>query len=236
MYKVAVVEDDEEERAKMQEYFAVFSEKKRETFRIGMFGDALSFLSDYKASYDIVFMDIMLPNMDGITAAGKLREMDKKVILFFITNMVQYAVKGYEVNALDYIVKPLSYGNFEAKLEKALSILRAENDVISISMAGGMIRLYANQIRYIESSGHKIIYHTETEDVVSSGPSLTELETRLAGNGFLRCNSGYLVNVRHIRLIKGFSVVLQDGTDLQISRPRKKKFLEDAARFLGNGY
>lgn len=236
MIKVAIVEDDAAEREKLKEYFSALSEKKGEAFRTDLFTDAVTFLTDYKASYDIVFMDIMMPYMDGITAAGKLREMDRKVILFFITNMTQYAVKGYAVDALDYIIKPLAYGNFEAKMEKALEILRSDKEVISIAIAGGLLRIYANRIRYIESNGHKIIYHTETEDIQSGGLSLTELEERLAEYGFLRCNSGYLVNVRHIRMIRGFSVTLQDGTELQISRPRKKKFLEDTARFLGSGY
>jgi hypothetical protein len=236
MIKIAIVEDNSVASGKLLEYLRIFSEKTGVTFETTVFVDAISFLTGYKSVYDLVFMDIELPHLDGMTAAAKLRLVDKKILLMFVTNMAQFAVKGYEVDALDYIVKPVSYNNFELKMKKAVEHIKSDSDVIVINKSGGMFRLLAREVKFIESSGHKIIYHTETEDVLGGSESLSELEEKLLGCGFLRCNNCYLVNFRHIRSVQGYAVVMSDGEELQISRPRKKKFMTDFAERMGKGY
>ncbi len=88
-----------------------------------------------------------MPGIDGMEAAHRLRRLDQKVILVFVTNMASYAVKGYEVNATDYIVKPVYYGDFELKLKRVLAGYQAASEAILVVRQGGYVRLYSE--RYI---------------------------------------------------------------------------------------
>ena len=141
MIKIAIVEDTPAEAQTLSDSVAAFFKKEGAAFECTVYGDAMSFLTGYKSVYDMVFMDIELPLLDGMTAAEKLRKFDKKILLIFVTNMAQFAVKGYAVDAFDYIVKPVRYQNFEMKMKKALARIRAEMDAIVVAKPGGMIRV-----------------------------------------------------------------------------------------------
>ena len=106
----------------LQDYILRYSEEKQEPLAVECFENGLNFISDYKASCDIALMDIEMPHMNGLDTARKLREFDSQIPLIFITNMAQYAINGYEVQALDFMVKPIEYFNFSLKLDKAIRI------------------------------------------------------------------------------------------------------------------
>lgn len=120
MWKAAVVEDEREAAERIAEYLGRFGAENGETFDVSYYGDAEAFLAGYDPECDIVFMDIQLPDMSGMDAARALRAVDSEVTLVFVTSMVQYAVSGYEVSALDFIVKPVSYPNFAMKMKRVL--------------------------------------------------------------------------------------------------------------------
>ena len=115
MYTIAIVEDDKTQAASLKEYLLRYAAENGEAFAVKTFSNAVIFLEKYTAVYDVVFMDIKMPYLNGIAAAHKLRELDKGVLLFFITSLTQYAIRGYEVDALNYIVKPVEY-NFSVLL------------------------------------------------------------------------------------------------------------------------
>lgn len=110
MLRCAIVEDTAQELEHLQNGLKRYSAERALPLNVTAFGNAADFLEHYCADYDIVFMDIELPGLNGMEAAHRLREIDRQVILIFVTNMAQYAVKGYEVDALDYIIKPAQYG------------------------------------------------------------------------------------------------------------------------------
>lgn len=233
MFKIAIVEDNRAAAEKMQGYLERYAQSHKENFDIAVFGDALAFLDSYRRIYDMVFMDIELPFINGMEAAQKLREIDQQVVLIFVTNMAQFAVKGYEVDALDYLVKPVHYGDFELKLHRAVSRLKESQEALLVQRQSGMIRLKLQEISYIEVRGHTLIFHTEAGEITGSG-TLQELENKLRNKGFLRCNKCYLVNQRHIAAVQGYTLVMAQGEELQISRPRKKTFMIELAETMGN--
>lgn len=233
MLRIAIVEDSPKELELLQRCLEKYESERGITFEFHVFGDALSFLERYRADYDIVFMDIELPGIDGMEAAHRLREIDQQVILIFVTNMVQFAVKGYEVDALDYVIKPVKYGPLCLKLDRAVARNRAAAEGIVVQQPSGSLRLLLREILYIEVHSHRLSYHTEQGTFEGSG-SLQEVEARLHPFGFLRCNKGYLVNQRQIREVQGGEVVLMNGETLPISRLRKKDFLEELSAFVGN--
>ena len=112
MIRIAIVEDDELYIDQLRQYLKDFQEEIDEIFEVKIYRDGDGITSDYKAQYDLILMDIQMRFVDGMTAAEEIRKMDSEVIIIFITNMAQYAIRGYEVGALDYILKPVTYFAF----------------------------------------------------------------------------------------------------------------------------
>lgn len=233
MLRCAIVEDSPKELEHLQACLARYSAEREIPLETTAFGDAASFLEKYRADYDIVFMDIELPGINGMEAAHRLREIDQQVILIFVTNMAQFAVKGYEVDALDYIIKPAQYGPLSIKLDRAVARWKAAGESVMVQQATGTQRVLLRELFYIEVQGHKLTYHTERGEVSGNG-TLQDTEKRLHDKGFLRCNKCYLVNQKHIQAVTGSDVVLTNGERLQISRLRKKEFMEELSQSMGN--
>ena len=234
MWKAAVVEDEREAAERIAEYLGRFGEENGETFDVSYYGDAEAFLAGYDPECDIVFMDIQLPDMSGMDAARALRAVDSEVTLVFVTSMVQYAVSGYEVSALDFIVKPVSYPNFAMKMKRVLRERRLRaprSDELSLSGEGGVRRVSVSSVKYIEVVGHHLIFHTFDGDADVCG-ALGEMEKTLAGKGFSRCNNCYLVNLRHVSEIRPASCIV-GGEEVQLSRRRRKPFMDDLTAYVG---
>ena len=173
-----------------------------------------------------------MEHIDGMEAARKIRKLDENVVLIFITNMAQYAIQGYEVNALDYVLKPISEFAFYQELDKAVRKLKGRNEeYLTVVQEKGIVRLNLSQISYLESRGHQIIVHTDKGEYTFR-ETMKALEEKLADSNFVRCNSGYLVNLRYAEEVNGSTVTVA-GDELQISRPRRKAFMEALTDYLG---
>ena len=223
--RIAVVEDNQAAAQTLSDYLLRYAYENRVQFRVSSFSDAVSLLDHYTAEYDIILMDIRMPYLNGMDAAHKLRALDQKVILIFITSLTQYAVEGYEVNALSYLVKPIKYYEFALKLSRAVSKVPQVNSAkFEIRTKTSTIRLDPQDIRYVESSGHHLTFHTLDGEYTQYG-SLSMTEEKLSQFHFARCNSCYLVNLQYVRHIKGYTAFL-DNCELKISQPRKKAFVQ----------
>lgn len=162
MIRIAIVEDDTGYRSQLRKYIDQYQSDFSETVSVSEFSDGLEIVEKYKSEYDIILMDIQMKHMDGMQAAMRIRDMDKNVIIIFITNSAQFAVQGYKVEALDYVLKPIQYFAFSQVLHNAVKKVHGKSKFyIHLIQESKMIRLDADQILYIESRGHTIIYHTE---------------------------------------------------------------------------
>jgi len=223
--RIAIVEDEQAQREALEGHIRRYAEEKKVSVSISVFSNAVSFLDHYTAEYDLVFMDIMMPMMNGMDASRALREKDSKVLLIFITSMRQYAVQGYEVEATDFIVKPVSYPEFALKFARALTKLPAEReDNLLIHTKEGYIRLQPSQISYVEVSGHYCIFHVDGKKF-QQYLTMKSVEEKLDKHEFVRCNNYLLVNLSHVERVEDYTVTV-DGERLQISQPKRKAFLE----------
>lgn len=177
-------------------------------------------------------MDIKMPLMDGMEAAEKLRKVDQDVSLIFVTNMAQLAIRGYKVSAKAFIVKPVAYFDFALELDKIRK--EAERRGVSglwVNAGGAMRKVAFADIRYIEVAAHDICIHTKGEKLTFRG-SLKHIEEKLPQDLFSRCNSCYIVNLSYMYEVREDVAVLEDGTELRISRPRRKQFLSSLADYI----
>ena len=232
MIRLALVEDDELYRSQLREYIDKYSAVSGEKFTVTEFSDGDEIALGYKAVYDIILMDIEMKFMDGMMAAEEIRKVDTEVIIIFITNSPQYAIKGYAVGALDYVLKPVPYFAFSQQLQKAEEQLRRRTrHYLAVSVEGGLRRLDTSRIYYIESEGHRVHFYTEEGDFAAPG-ALKALEEKLADRPFARCNSGYLVNLAQVQAVQQNTV--QVGPyELQVSRPKRKSFLAALTDYIG---
>ena len=178
-------------------------------------------------TFRLVFFDIRLPGIDGLTAALKFREKNTDAVIIFITNMVQFAIRGYEVNARDYILKPLIYSDFEFKMKKLLPLFREKDKpkaFLSVKGIEGFFRIDVDKLLYVESVSHHLCYHTEN-GTIDSLNALSRVESELFTFGFLKCNRCYLVNLDYVENFQGSDVTV-NGDVIQVSRSRKKPFLD----------
>ena len=165
-----------------------------------------------------------MPDINGMAAAKRIRAMDQRVLLIFVTSLTQYAIEGYEVNALDYIVKPVKYPSFAMKLAKALwRVDQSGEDFLTIASGSSTSRVILRDVIYIEVQDHLLTYYT-LDGTYSEFGTLGKLEKALSEKGFARCSSCYLVNLKHVRGLKGYSLYMDNGTELRISQPKKKSF------------
>lgn len=233
MIRVAIVEDESGAQEALCGLCERYSKESGESLNVRTFDNAVTFLTDYKSDFDLVFLDIEMPDLDGMTAAGKLRELDPYVPIVFVTNMQQYAIKGYSVSALDFLVKPVNYVGFSTLMTRVKRVLSAkEGKEIVISANGSIRRIPVTRISYIEVARHRLTYHTE-EGTLETWGNLNDVESELTGELFSRCNACYLVNLRYVTGIKGDDVILSDGENLRISHLKRKAFVADVAAYLG---
>lgn len=224
MIRVAIVEDEKSASDKLSEYIERYSVEKNIQTSVVKFGNAVDFLSEYNSIFDVVFMDIEMPMMNGMDAAHQLRNVDKSVCLIFITNMTQYAVKGYEVDAIGYIVKPIDYFAFSVYFDKAIRHTSNKHSAEIIVKTDEYVkRFFVNDLYYIEVSGHYVVYHTTSGNYRELG-QINKLEAILPKGDFFRCHNCFLVNLKYATEIrKNFVKVGND--EVEISRRRRKEFL-----------
>ena len=229
--RVVIVEDDAEAVEKLKSYFHRYGVENGCEFAIDAYPDAVKFLTAYRSDSDLILLDIEMPMMNGMEGARKLREIDPYVPLVFVTNMSCYAVKGYSVGAIDFIIKPVGFFEFKTMLDRVRKFISSVEDKdISVSSQGVIRRIPVSRIKYVEVYRHKLTFHTVEGNVESWG-SLQDVALQLPEEGFSRCNNGFIVNFKYVDYLEKEEVVIGNER-LPISHLRRKDFVKEFAGWL----
>lgn len=232
MIRIIIAEDDRKCADQLERYVEKFGHETGQSFQISHYDNGEDLVAQYKPEYDLILLDIEMPFINGMEAAAYIRQIDPKVVIVFVTNSAQYAIQGYSVKAMDYILKPINYFSFSQRLGQALQYVRKHEDTyITVAKKGGSIRLQVSGIYYVEHLGRKLVIHTRA-GIYESTATLQQVEDALCGQGFARCNKGYLVNLEYVDGIRDSCAVVR-GDKLLISRGRRSTFLEALAKHMG---
>ncbi len=227
---ICIVEDEKEQAQLLANYIKRYEEASKRQLHVTWLSDGMDIVDEYKGQFDIILLDIQMKHLDGMSAAEKIRQVDSDVVIIFITSTVQYAVQGYAVDALGYVLKPVPYVAFAQLLEKALSRLESRKKAsIQISVDEKTRKIDCDTILYIESQRNNVLIHTENEDYITVGP-LKRFDEMLGTKGFSKCHNAYLVNLAKVEAVTKDEVLLATGIQLPISRARKKEFLAELAK------
>lgn len=231
MIQVAIVEDQPSAAQVLGRCLLRYQTERKLELKITAFFSGVAFLSDTTTMYDIVFMDIEMPHMDGMQVSAEMRKRNTETCLIFVTNMAQYAIRGYEVAAMDFLLKPVTYQTVAFRLDRAIAIIRKRKKTeLTIKQKNGLVRLQISDIYYVESIQHQIVYHTGNGEIETWG-SLNQVEQILPGSDFARCNASYLVNLCHVDRVRD-NFVYVGGVELSLTRGKKQSFMKALMAYL----
>lgn len=226
MINVCIVEDEKEQAKLLHNYINHYAKSKNLQLNVNYLSDGIDLVDDYRGQFDIILLDIQMKHLDGMAAAQKIREIDSDVIIIFITSTVQYAVQGYTVDALGYVLKPVPFTQFSQLFDKAIARVHTKQNHVYIKVTANdkQIKLDCDLVYYIESQRNNVIIHCKDVDYVTVGP-LKRYEEMLTGHGFSKCHNAYLINLSYVEAVQKEEVLLTNEITLPISRARKKEFM-----------
>lgn len=234
-YEVLVVEDQDDEAALLGRHLARFADERGVALHVTRLRSAVEFVAQERRC-DLILMDVDLPGIDGMEAAEDLRSHGDATPLIFVTSLAQYAVDGYRVDALDFVVKPVSYADLALRMGRALRVMeRNARRTLALTTSTGLRVVDLREVEYVELERHDLHFHLVGGDGVRSRGSVRALLGRLPAETFLQLSQGCVVNMARVRQVLSDSVETEGGTRLYFSRSRRKECLERLARYLGAG-
>ena len=227
MIYTAIVEDNKRDAERLLSFQERYGQEHKLVQQCQWFSDAEKFLKSDTRRFDIVFMDIELPGMSGMEAAEKMRQSNPDIILIFITNLAQYVMKGYQVDALDYVLKPIQYPAFDLKFQKALTLCgqTKKTEYMVISANEGVFRMDAADVQYIEIYQHHIQYGT-TKGIYNGYGTLKKIEDMLPQGYFFRCNNHTIAGLNHVQGILQNGDVQVGNRTFEVARTKRKELVD----------
>ena len=225
--RTAIIEDTAENTKILLNHLQQYEKETGISIHTTSFQNGMDFISDYHPVWDLILLDIEMPLMNGIETARKIRRLDPDVLIIFVTCMAQYAIEGYSVRALDYILKPVHYYSFASKMDQVMEILATrQKKKLIIHARNERIRLPLEQLLYVEVQNHTLCYHTKQKLLYATGnQSLSRLAEELADCGFARCHQAYLVNLQYVVRYDKYNVWLPNDM-IPMSRGYYKSFTQ----------
>lgn len=235
MIRTAICDDESFFVDQLKRILVSYGKTINEAMRVREFHDGRTLLSQFDCTFDIIFLDIKMPGMDGMQVAAEIRKKDPIVSIVFLTSLVDKAIESYRFRAADYLLKPAGEERIAEVIERWRQQF-AENEPRSllIENKSGQWRVPVASLRYVETYDRKLRLHVK-EDKIVCYKKLKDLQQELEGSGFAQSQKGVLVNLSYIESTRTDTneIVLVTGEVLPVSRTMKKDFMRQTARYWG---
>ena len=235
MKKIVICDDTYNEQNHLKECLIKYSEEVGLEFCIECFNTGKELIESQIEDVDLFFLDVEMPELNGIETGKIIRQMNHHCEIVFVTNYIQYALQGYEVQAFRYLLKPIEYFQFKDVVNHLIQKLKKSSSFIQVKGRSETQRLYVKDILFAETSQRHILIHTR-DKVIDCYNTMEKLEETLVAHGFYRCHSAYLVAMDEISQIQGNDAILKDGTYIPVSKNRKKFFKQTLTDFWGGKF
>lgn len=183
-------------------------------------------------NFDVIFMDILLGKENGYNIAKNIRSIDSKVKIVFLTSITKYALKGYEINAARYLVKPITIFQLKSILPKMIIEIEADNGYYIEQNDDGIYKIYFSDIKYIETYGRNTLVHIKDYDVLSYKSMKMHMSN--LNNQFIRCHAAIIVNLKYVAQMGKTDLILTTGESIPLSKNRKREFKEAFLNYYGD--
>lgn len=225
MLNIAIVEDEQIHIDLLSDYLRTWSSQKGQSVSIQEFPSAEAFLFTWedRKDFDVLFVDIQMAGMNGMEMAKKVRQRDENIAIVFTTGIADYMETGYEVEALHYLLKPISLEKIGQCMDKVLRRSKKQECAL-VHSKDEIVRIPVDKITYIEARGHGTVMEVYgSPDIGEKTPieiseSISEMEKMLEMYGFARCHRSYLCRIGSIRRIGKTEITLDSGSVIPVSR------------------
>ncbi len=234
MLHIAICDDEKDFVTHLTKLLKQYACEADEEIKVSAFYDGMELIDGYDTTIDLIFLDIQMKMVDGLRTAERIRQMDEKVGIIFLTTLTQCALEGYKYQAANYIIKPMKYVRLKAELEQwRKRSQRHDRPAIVVANDFGKYKIFLNTLQYVETFNRNLLLHTEQENIICYR-SMKELEQELVAHGFVRCHTSYIVNLFFVKGVNKLEITLVTGETIPISQPRRKQFMEQLAEYWGD--
>lgn len=232
MIKFAVCDDEPSMTQKICEFISTYMQENQDAaYHISSFSNGRSLLES-SCDFDVIFLDIQMEQPDGMETAKMLRQRNIHCLVVFITVLKEYVFDAFEVQAYDYLVKPIEDLHFKKMMDRAMRTLEQHTSKRIVILKGTSCEVIPlSQILYCEVQGRKVYIHQENGKIVDYYERLNDFERQVDGR-FFRCHRSYLVNLDQVRGSYSGQVFLSDGSSIPVSRLRERELTEALLRYM----
>ncbi len=230
--KIALCDDQEQYIDMLMKHVERYGNEVDTEFNITVYNSGRKLIDDIKTDskmYDIVFLDVEMPEINGLKIAEAIRQMSEDIVLCFVTGHEQYAREAYQVEALGYIVKPVAYNELKKLLRRAVIMVKYEHDnrksgknYIEVPVSGDKRIVDVRTIKYIEKNRNQCILHFSDSEL-KCYESLKKMYNRLDNELFVYVHQGYIVNFDEIKEVKENVICFGRNVEVPVSRRRYKE-------------
>ena len=233
MIRIAICDDEKHMSDQIGAFVSDFFRKKNREISLRMFSSGEELLS-YNGQIDILFLDIQMKDMDGMETARRLRADKFRGFLVFITVLKEMVFQSFEVQAYDYLVKPVDDKQFEKTMDRLYaSMQNASEDSLLVQKGYEGRIIPKDEIVFCEIIDRKIYLNLASGEVVDYYERIENLETKL-DNRFYRCHRSYLINLKHLKGYKNGTACMDNGKEIPVSRLRSKEFSGVVLQYMKN--
>lgn len=234
MIHIAICDDEKDFVAHLTGLLNQYAAETGVEIKVTAYYDGMELIEKYDTTIDLIFLDIQMRLVNGLRAAERIHQIDEKVSIIFLTTLTQYGLEGYKYQAANYIIKPIRYARLKEEMKQWLERhWQDDSPFIVVANDTGKFKVFLKSLRFIETFNRNLLLHTDQENIICY-KKMKELETELVQHGFVRCHSGYLVNLFYVKRIEKLDIILTTGERVPISQPKRKEFMERLADYWGD--